>query len=149
MATPTKLKVTIDVNSTDVERAMAAFVRADNNPDLVALTDPAVVLIMSRYQPPTFLLPRLARDVGGQETDFLAVALSSASSKQARDKLRLLYAHRREGGDVFVSDDTETFGAPESEQRQRVNGLALPASVMSTDEFERYCQARQTTGRWG
>src|SRR5688572_11452934 len=45
MATPTKLKVTIDVNSADVERVMAAFVRADNNPDLVALTDPAAVLI--------------------------------------------------------------------------------------------------------
>jgi hypothetical protein len=57
MATPTKLKVTIDVNSADVERAMAAFVRADNNPDLVALTDPVAVSIMSRYQPATFLLP--------------------------------------------------------------------------------------------
>lgn len=62
-ATPTKLKVTIDVNSADVERAMAAFVRADNNLDLVALTDPAAELIMSRYQLATFLLPRLARDV--------------------------------------------------------------------------------------
>jgi hypothetical protein len=72
------------------------------------------------------------------------------ASKQARDKLRFLYVHRREGRSVFVSDDTEMFGgAPESEQRQRVNGLVSPAEVMSTGEFEQYCRLRKTTGRWG
>jgi len=146
MATPTKLTVTIDVNSADVERVLAAFVWADNNPDLVALTDPAAVLVMSRYQPATFLLSRLALDVGAEETRFLAAALSSAAS---RDKLRLLYVHRREGHDILVSDDTDTFGAPGSNRRQRLNGLVSPARVMATDEFEQYCRSRQTTGRWG
>jgi hypothetical protein len=63
---------------------------------------------MSRYQPVTFLLSSLTLDVGAEETRFLAAALSSAVS---RDKLRLLYVHRREGRDIFVNDDTDTFGA--------------------------------------
>ena len=68
---------------------------------------------MSRCQPATFLLSRLALDVGAEETRFLAAALSSTAS---RDKLRLLYVHRlyvhrRERRDIFVNDDTDTFGA--------------------------------------
>jgi len=117
----------------------------------VALTGQDVrVRVMSRYQPTTTTLSRPEPDVGAAETAFLAAALSGAPSpKQARGKLRLLYVHRHEGRDVFVSDDVATFDAPASERRQHLNSLVSPARVSSTEEFEQYCRLRHTTGRWG
>ena len=150
MATPTpKLKVTVDTDSASVNRVLAALSQAESNPDTVMLTSQdAAMKVTSAYQATTLPLTRPTPDVGEDETAFLAAALPGAS-KQARDKLRFLYAHHREGRNVFVSEDVETFGAPASEKRLRVNGLVLPAEVMSTEEFERYCRSRQTTGRWG
>ncbi len=152
VATPTpKLKVTIDTDSANVERILTALGQVESNPDTVALTGQDVsVRVMSRYQPTTIALSRPEPDVGAAETAFLAAALSGAPSpKQARDKLRLLYVHRHEGRDVFVTDDMDTFGASESERHRRINGLVSPVRVMSTDEFEQYCRSRQTTGHWG
>ena len=152
VATPTpKLKVTVDTDSANVERILTALGQVESDPDTVALTGQDVgVRAMSSYQPTTIALSRPEPDVGAAETAFLAAALSGAPSpKQARDKLRLLYVHRHEGRDVFVSDDVDTFDAPGSKRRQRLNGLVSPARVRSTEEFEQYCRLRQTTGRWG
>jgi hypothetical protein len=143
---PAKLKVTIDTDSANVERMLTALGQAESDPDMVALTGQDVaVSVLSRYQPATFSLPRPDTDVGAGEARFLAAVSSSASS---RDKLRFLYVHRHEGRDVFVSDGADTFGAPGSERRQRINGLVSPVRVMSTEEFREYCRLRHTTGRW-
>jgi hypothetical protein len=150
MASP-KLRatVTIDTDSADVDRVMIAISRAESNPDMVALTQNVAVRSENKYRPATVVLPRPDPVVGAEETAFLAAALSGAPSpKQARDKLRLLYVHRSEGRDVFVSDDADTFDAPGSERRQRLNRLASPARIMSSEGFVQSCQLRRQTGRW-
>ena len=122
--------------SVDIVRAMTALRRAGC--DDVALTENIRVEDQSRYWPSTFLL-HLSPDVGPEEAAFIKQV--GARSEQ-RQWLRFLYAHSREGRNVFMTSDVETFGTEGSERRQHLTNAAR-TQIMTLAEFERgYATAR-------
>ena len=132
----TKLRVTIDVASVDIARAMAVLRRVGCND--VALTDNVRIEDQSRYRPSTFLL-HLSPEIAPEEAAFIKQV--GARSEQ-RQWLRFLYAHSREGRNVFMTSDVETVGAAGSERRQHLTNAAR-TQIMTLAEFERgYATAR-------
>jgi hypothetical protein len=120
----------------DIARAMTALRRVGC--DDVALTENIRVEDQSRYWPSTFVL-HLSPEVGPEEAAFIN---DVGALPEQRQWLRFLYAHSREGRNVFMTSDVETFGAAGSERRQRLANVAR-TEVMTLAEFERvYLTAR-------
>jgi hypothetical protein len=55
---------------------------------------------------------------------------------EQRQWLRFLYAHSREGRNVFMTSDVETFGAAGSERRRHLTNAAR-TEIVTLAEFER------------
>ena len=132
MMTP-KLKVTIDVASVQPEDAMNVLRRiSDVRLSDVALTENVAIERQSRYDPTTFVL-HLPPDIGTEEADFLNRAGRAPDGRTLR-ALRFLYQHRREGRDIFLTNDM-TLGTEGSEQRRRLADAAR-TRIMTLAEFE-------------
>jgi hypothetical protein len=125
-----KLKVTIDVGSVDITRAMTVLRRL--HCDDVALTDDVRIQDRGRDRPSTFVL-HLSPETESEEATFIKDAAASPEQEQW---LRFLYAHSREGRNVFMTSDVETFGAEGGERRQRLEDAA-GTQIMTLAEFER------------
>ena len=120
---------------------MAALVPIASRVDDVALTPGEITVVhLSARQPSTFTLPAPDPKVGPAEARFLTAV---GASLDAPGKLRSLFVHLREGRDIFVTEDAETFGETWSEQRERLDRLLAPGRIMSIVDFERYCRSRQ------
>src|SRR5688572_5361864 len=106
MSSP-KLKVTVDTRTGYLERVMAVLVPIASRLDDVALM-PGDIAVghLSARRPSTFTLPAPDPKVGPAEARFLTAA---GASPDTPGKLRGLYVHLREGRDVFVTEDAETF----------------------------------------
>jgi hypothetical protein len=126
----TKLKVTIDVASVDIARAMTVLRRVGC--DDVALTDNVRIEDQNCYRLSTFLL-HLFPEIAPEEAAFINHV---GALPEQRQWLRFLYAHSREGRNVFMTSDVETFGAAGSERRQCLANVAR-TEIMTLAEFER------------